>query len=85
MSDSDAAFKGNDRNEDQNIQKLLTDDNAVLEPVKFNYHHALGVIDTFVKNLERILSKGLLRTRAHIGSVCYQKLLNNTTTHQTNH
>ncbi len=51
MSDSDSAFKGNDRNEDQNFQKILSDNNAVLEPVKLNDHHALGVIDVFAKNL----------------------------------
>ena len=30
MSDSDSAFKGNDRDEDQNFQKILSDNNAVL-------------------------------------------------------
>ncbi len=45
MSDSDAAFKGNDRDEDQIFHKILSNNNAVLEPVKINYHHALGVID----------------------------------------
>ncbi len=30
MSDSDSAFKGDDRNEDQNFQKILSDNNAVL-------------------------------------------------------
>ena len=45
MSDSDAAFQGNNRDEDQNFQKILSNNNAVLEPVKLNDHHALGIID----------------------------------------
>ena len=57
MSDSDSAFKGDDRNEDQNFQKILSDNNAVLEPVILNNHHALGIIDNFAKNLKRVLSK----------------------------
>jgi hypothetical protein len=36
MSDSDAAFKEGDRNVDQSFQKILNDNNAVLEPVKLN-------------------------------------------------
>ncbi len=64
MSDSDAAFKGVDRNQDQNFQKLLSDNNAVLEPVKLNDHHALGVIDVFAKNLKRFLSKEFLENKS---------------------
>ena len=41
MSDSDSAFKGDNRSEDQNFQKILSDNNAVLEPVKLNDHHEL--------------------------------------------
>jgi hypothetical protein len=41
MCDSDAAFRGDNRDEDQNFQKILGDNNAVLEPVKLNDHHAL--------------------------------------------
>ncbi len=59
MSDSDAAFKGDDRNEDQNFQKILSDNNAVLEPVKLNDHRALGIIDNFAKNSRRVLSKNV--------------------------
>ena len=44
-------------NEDQNFQKILSENNAVLEPVKLNDHNALGVIDNFAKNLKRVLSK----------------------------
>ena len=57
MSDSDSAFRGDNRGEEQKLQKILSDNNAVLEPVKLNDHHALGVIDVFAKNLKRILSK----------------------------
>ncbi len=57
MSDSDTAFRGDNRDEDQKFQKILSNDNAVLEPVKLNDHHTLGVIDIFVKNLKRVLSK----------------------------
>ena len=62
MSDSDSAFKGDDRNEDQNFQKILSDNNA--EPVKLNDHHALGVIDVFAKNLKRVLSKEFLENKS---------------------
>ena len=60
MSDSDAAFKGSNRDEDQNFQKTLSNNNAVLEPVTLNDHHALGIIDNFAKTLKRILSKEFL-------------------------
>jgi hypothetical protein len=63
MSDSDSAFKGNDRDEDQNFQKILSDNNAVLEHVKLNDHHALGVIDIFAKNLKRVLSREFLENK----------------------
>jgi hypothetical protein len=55
MDDSDASFKGNKRNEDQNFQKEIhRNNNALLEPVKHNDHHAIGVIDMFAKNLKRM-------------------------------
>ena len=60
MSDSDSAFKGSDRDYDQNFQKVLSDNNAVLEQVKLNDHHALGIIDSFAKVLKRIISKEFL-------------------------
>ena len=60
MSDSDSAFRGDDREEDQNFQKVLSNNNAVLEPVKLNDHSALGVIDVFAKNLKRVLTKEFL-------------------------
>jgi hypothetical protein len=53
MSDSDGAFKGDARAEEQNFQKVLSENNAVLESVKLNNHSALGVIDVFAKNLKR--------------------------------
>ena len=61
MSDSDSAFRGD---EDQNFQKILSNNNAVLEPVKLNDHHALGVIDIFAKNLKRVLSKEFLENKS---------------------
>ena len=64
MSDSDAAFKGSGRGEDQNFQKILSDNNAVLEPVILNNHHALGIIDVFAKNLKRVLSKEFLENKS---------------------
>lgn len=63
MSDSDSAFKGENREEEQNFQKVLSNNNAVLEPVKLNDHQALGVIDVFAKNLKRILSKEFLENK----------------------
>jgi hypothetical protein len=64
MSDSDSAFKVDDRDEDQNFQNILSDNNAVLEHVKLNYHHALGVIDVFSKNLKRVLSREFLENKS---------------------
>jgi hypothetical protein len=64
ISDYDSAFKWNDRNKDQNFQKLLSDINAVLEPVKWNDHRALGVIDVFAKNLKRVLPKDVLENKS---------------------
>ncbi len=64
MSDSDAAFRGDNRDEDQNFQKILSNNNSVLEPVKLNDHHALGVIDIFAKNLKRVLSKEFLENKS---------------------
>ena len=62
MSDSDGAFKGDDRAEEQNFQRVLTDNNAVLESVKLNDHSALGVIDIFAKNLKRVLTKEFIES-----------------------
>ncbi len=44
------------------IQKVLSDNNTVLEPVKPSDHHALGAIDSdsFAKILKRIISKEFL-------------------------
>ncbi len=66
MSDSDSAFKGDSRDEleEQNFQKVLSDKNAVLEPVKLNDHRALVVIDVFAKDLKRVLSKEFLENKS---------------------
>ena len=42
----------------------MSDNNAVLEPVKLNDHRALGVIDVFAKNLKRVLSKEFLENKS---------------------
>jgi hypothetical protein len=42
----------------------LSDNNAVLEPVKLNDHHILGVIDVFAKNLKRVSSKEFLENKS---------------------
>ena len=55
---------GDNRDEDQNFQKILSNNNAVLEPVKLNDHHAMGVIDIFAKNLKRVLSKEFLESKS---------------------
>ncbi len=47
---NDPAFKEDGRDGDQNLQKILSDKNAVLEPIKLNDHHSFGVIDVFAKN-----------------------------------
>jgi hypothetical protein len=60
MSDSDSAFKGDDRGEEQNFQKALSENIAVLERFTLNDHHALGVIDAFAKQIKRIWSKEFL-------------------------
>ena len=62
MSDSDSAFQGDNRDEEQNFQKVLSDNNAVLESVKLNDHSALGIIDVFAKNLKRVLTKEFLES-----------------------
>ncbi len=41
MSDNDAAFRADNHDEDQNFQKILSDNNTVLEPVKLNDHMEL--------------------------------------------
>ncbi len=41
----------------------MSNNNAVLEPVKLNHHHALGVIDIFAKNLKLVLSKEFLENK----------------------
>ncbi len=38
----------------------MSNNNAVIGPVKLNDHHTLGVIDIFAKNLKRVLSKEFL-------------------------
>ena len=45
-------------------KKILSDNNAVLEPEQRNDHHALGVIDIFAKNLKRVLSKEFLENKS---------------------
>ena len=51
MADSDSAFKTDEFN------KVLDDNNAVLENVKLNDHHALGCIDRFARTLKTVLTK----------------------------
>jgi hypothetical protein len=86
VSDSDSAFRGDNRDEDQNFQKkTLSNNNSVLEPVKLNDHHALGVIDIFAKNFKRVLSKQFLQNKDTEWVSILPKLLNNTTTHHTQH
>jgi hypothetical protein len=41
----------------------LSNNNAVLEPVKLNDHHALGVVDIFAKKINRVLSKEFLENK----------------------
>ena len=81
MSDSDSAFQGDDRDEEQNFQKVLSDNNAVLEHVKLNDHHALGVIDACAKQLKSILSKDFLENH----NTKYLPLSNSTTKRHTHH
>jgi hypothetical protein len=45
-------------------KNILSDNNAVLEPVKLNDHHALGIIDIPAKNLNRVLSKELIQNKS---------------------
>ncbi len=42
----------------------MSDNNAVLEPVKMSDHDALGVIDVFAKNLKCVLSKEVLENKS---------------------
>ena len=53
------------RDEEQNFQKVLYDNNAVLKSVKLNDHNALGIIliiDTFAKNLKSVLTKEFIES-----------------------
>ncbi len=64
MSDSDAAFiEVITVMRTKKFQKILSNNNAVLEAVKLNDHHALGVIDIFAKNLKCVLSKDFLENK----------------------
>jgi hypothetical protein len=57
MSGSDSASKGDDRDEEQNLKKVLSNNNAVLEHDKLNDHHALGCIREAVEThiVERVI------------------------------
>jgi hypothetical protein len=85
MSDNDSALRGDNRDEDQNFKKLLSNNNAVLEPVKLNDHHALGVIDKIAKNLKLVLSKEVSENKDTEWVSILPKILNNTRTHHTQH
>jgi hypothetical protein len=43
------------------FQKILSNNNAVLELVILNDHHALGIIDIFAKTLKACIIKGFSR------------------------
>ena len=62
MFDSDSAFKGHERVDEQKFQKVMSDNNAVLEQVKLNDHSALGVIDRFAKTLKIILTNEFIES-----------------------
>jgi hypothetical protein len=64
MSDSDSAFKGENRNEEENFQKVLENNNTVLDRIKLNDHNALGIIDNFAKHLKRILSAEFIESKS---------------------
>ncbi len=74
MKDNYSAYRGNNSNGDQIFQKILSKNNAVLEPVKLNDRHALGVIDMFAKNLKCVLSKEFLGNKDTAWVSVLQKL-----------
>ncbi len=42
----------------------MSDNNAVLGPVKLDDHRALGITDVFAKNLKHVLSKEFLENKS---------------------
>ena len=57
MSDSDSSFLGgSNQGDEKDFNKVMDDNDSILEPVKYQDHHALGIIDRFTITLKTILT-----------------------------
>jgi hypothetical protein len=50
----------------KSFQKVLSNNNAVLKPMKLNDRHALGVIDAFCEEFKAHFMKGILDKMAKL-------------------
>ena len=58
MSDLDSSFLGgSNQGDEKDFNKVMDDNDSILEPVKNQDHHALGIIDRFAHTLKTILTK----------------------------
>jgi hypothetical protein len=61
VSDSDSAFLGgNDKGDDKDFQKVLTDNNCIHDTVPIGDHNALAIVDRWARTLKTILTKVFL-------------------------
>ena len=58
MSDSDSSFLGGqDKGDEKDFNKVMDDNDSILEPVKNQGHHALSIIDRVARTFKTILAK----------------------------
>ena len=58
MSDSDSSFLGgSNQGDERDFNKVMDDNDSILDPVKNQDHHALAIIDRFARTLKTILTK----------------------------
>ena len=61
MSDSDSSFLGgSNQGDERDFNKIMDDNDSILDPVKNQDHHSLGIIDRFARTLKTILTKHFL-------------------------
>ena len=58
MRDSDSSvLGGQDKGDEKDFNKVMDDNDSILEPVKNQDHHTLGIVDRFARILKTILTK----------------------------
>ena len=58
MNDSDSSFLGgSNQGDEKDFNKVMDDNDCILEPTKNQDHYALGIIDRFARTLKVILTK----------------------------